>query len=300
LNPEADSGAAFVELRPVLLGVAYRMLGVVAEAEDVVQDAYVRWTSADRAEVRSARAYLTTMVTRLCIDRLRSARSQREVYPGPWLPEPLPTSNTDPAVGAELADTLSLAFLVLLEELGPVERAAFLLRDVFEYSYAEIASMVGHNEASCRQLAARARHRIGERRRRFDADAERGRDLTRRFIVACGTGDISELMSVLADDVVVWTDGGGKARAAPRPVVGAVRAARWLVNVAKRNPPDATVRQVTLNGHPGVVIEASGEVTTALVLDVIDGQVSGVRVVTNPEKLGAVRGHGVSVDEEVR
>lgn len=287
-SPQAE--ADFIELRPVLLGVAYRMLGVVAEAEDVVQDAYLRWTSGDRAEVQSPRAYLTTMVTRLCIDRLRSGRSKREIYPGPWLPEPMPTEDTDPARGAELADSLSMAFLVLLEELGPVERAAFLLHDVFGYSYPEIASMVGQSEANCRQLVARARHRIGDRRRRFDADAERGRELTRRFIIACGTGDVSGLMSMLADDVVLWSDGGGKARAAPRPVVGPLRVSRWLVNVAKRTPPDATIRVTVLNGQPGVVIEVSGKVTTALVLDIVDDQVSAVRAVTNPEKLTAVQG----------
>lgn len=291
MSSAADPSEVFIELRPVLVGVAYRMLGVVAEAEDAVQDAYIRWTAGDREDVVSPRSYLTTMVTRLCIDRLRSARSRREVYPGPWLPEPLPTYDADPGAGAELADTLSLAFLVLLEELRPVERAAFLLHDVFDYPYPEIASTLGHSEANCRQLVARARHRIGDRRRRFDADTQRGKDLARRFVTACGTGDMAELVSLLAEDVVVWSDGGGKARAAPRPVVGTLRASRWLINVAKRNPEGAVVHEMTLNGQPGVVIEASGQVTAALVLDIIGGQVSGVRVVANPEKLCAVQAH---------
>lgn len=288
-RPPSDLDAEFVELRPALVGVAYRMLGAASEAEDVVQDAYLRWARTDRATVSSPQGYLTTTVTRLCIDRLTSARSRRESYPGSWLPEPLPTKDDDPAAGAELADSLSLAFLVLLEELGPVERAAFLLRDVFGYSYGEIASTVGRSEANCRQLVTRARQRIGDRRRRFDADPKRGKELTERFMVACGTGDVSGLVSLLADDVVVWSDGGGRAKAAPRPVFGADRASRFLVNLAKRTEPGAVVNPTTLNGQPGLVIVESGRVSVALVLDVLEGRIIGVRIVTNPEKLVAVQ-----------
>jgi len=265
------------------------MLGVAAEAEDVVQDAYIRWISVDREKVSSARAYLTTTVTRLCIDRLRSARARRESYPGSWLPEPVPTGDDDPAAGAELADSLSLAFLVLLEELGPVERAAFLLRDVFGYPYGEVAATIGRTEDNSRQLVARARQRIGDRRRRFDADAKHGQELTERFLVACGTGDTSGLMSLLAEDVVVWSDGGGKARAAPRPVFGPKRASRFLVNIAKRIDSGASAQLVTLNGQPGLVIVGPDSVSAALVLDIFERQIVGVRVVTNPEKLGAVQ-----------
>ncbi|MGO9341496.1 MAG: RNA polymerase sigma-70 factor [Acidimicrobiales bacterium] len=283
--------AQFVELRPVLFGVAYRMLGSAAEADDIVQEAYLRWAAVDDAVVASPRAYLTTIVTRLSIDRLRSARARRETYRGPWLPEPIVVDETDtPELeGAELADNLSLAFLVLLEELAPAERAAFLLRDVFGYPYVEIARTLERSETACRQLVSRARHRIGDRRKRFDADRERSRELTRRFVGACATGDVDELMALLTDDVVIWTDGGGRVKSAPRPVVGPWRAARFLIHVAKDLQAGVTMREETLNGQPGVVFDVDGEVTSAVVFDVLGGQIAGIRVVANPEKLTALR-----------
>jgi RNA polymerase sigma-70 factor (ECF subfamily) len=283
--------AQFVELRPVLFGVAYRMLGSAAEADDIVQEAYLRWAGIDDAAVASPRAYLTTIVTRLSIDRLRSARVRRESYRGPWLPEPIVLDEQDSAQpdGGELADSLSLAFLVLLEELAPAERAAFLLRDVFGYPYGEIARTLERSETACRQLVSRARHRIGDRRKRFDADDERSRELTRRFVGACATGDVEELMALLTDDVVVWTDGGGKVKSAPRPVVGPWRAARFLIHVAKGLQDGVTLREETLNGQPSVVFEIDGEVTSAVVFDVLGGQIAGIRVVANPEKLTTLR-----------
>jgi RNA polymerase sigma-70 factor, ECF subfamily len=285
----------FLELRPALFGVAYRMLGSATEADDVVQDAYVRWCQRRAGPVEAPPAYLTTIVTRLCIDRLRSARSRRESYKGPWLPEPLAVDAPGPGESAELADSLSLAFLVLLEELQPVERAAFLLHDVFDYPYDEIAGMVDRSEAACRQLVSRARHRVDAPRRRFDADRAHGRELTRRFLVACGTGDLDGLLSLLADDVTVWTDGGGRVRAALRPVTGPKRAARFLLSVAKRVPSGVSSSEVDLNGQPGLVFAVDGTVTMALTLDVCDGLVVDVRVVTNPDKLVALqRGAGRS------
>ncbi|MFZ0666712.1 MAG: RNA polymerase sigma factor SigJ [Acidimicrobiales bacterium] len=303
----------FVELRPWLFGVAYRMLGVAAEAEDVLQDAYLRWASVDDSSVESPRAYLTTIVTRLSIDQLRAAKVGRGSYKGPWLPEPIEAGSggagsgevgsgglgsgglgsgagvePGPEAGVVLADSLSLAFLVLLEELAPAERAAFLLREVFGYEYSEIARMLERNEPACRQLVSRARHRVGDRRKRFEADHEQSRELTRRFVFACGTGDIEGLMSLLAEDVVVWTDGGGKATSAPRPVVGPWRAARFLVHVAKTFP-NATVGEMTLNGQPGLIFEENGRVTSAVVIDVLDGKIAGIRVVANPEKLTALQ-----------
>jgi RNA polymerase sigma-70 factor (ECF subfamily) len=231
-------------------------------------------------DVRSVRAYLVTIVTRLCLDRLRSARSTREMYAGPWLPEPLVVDEKE---AAEQADTLSLAFLVLLEELTPLERAAYLLHDVFGYSFEEVGRSLGRTPAACRQLGARARKRIEERRQRFDADLCQGRALTDRFLVACATGDLTGLLSMLSDDVVVWADGGGKVRAAMRPVVGPYRCSRFLVNVAKksRGHPHAIV----LNGQPATVLVDEGAVVAALVLDILDGAVVGVRAVTNPDKL---------------
>lgn len=278
----------FLSLRPMLFGVAYRMLGSATDAEDVLQDAYLRWQGQTEGEVASPRSFLTTVVVRLGIDHLRSARVRRAAYVGPWLPEPLATDDDDPALVAELADTLSLAFLVLLEELSPLERAAFILREVFAYTYAEMAPMLGRSEGACRQLASRARRQIAERRRRFDADRRQGEQLADRFVTACAGGDVQALLGLLADDVVVWTDGGSTAKAAPRPVVGASRAARFLINTAKRLSPGSAVRYASINGQPGIIIEEAGAPITAAVLDVIDGVVSGVRVVANPDKLEAL------------
>jgi RNA polymerase sigma-70 factor, ECF subfamily len=282
----------FVEQRRMLFGVAYRMLGSAAEADDIVQEAYLRWEAVDDADVASPRAYLSTIVTRLSIDRLRSAQVRRETYAGPWFPEPIVMDETDDDLaveGAELADSLSLAFLVLLEELAPTERAAFLLRDVFGYPYEKIATTLERSEAACRQLVSRARHRIGGRRKRFDADREHSRELTRRFVAACATGDVDDLMSLLTDDVVIWTDGGGKVKSAPRPVVGPWRAARFLIHVAKSLPAGVTVREESLNGQPGVVFEVEGDVTSAVVVDVLGDRIAGIRVVANPEKLTALQ-----------
>lgn len=272
--------AAFEEWRPLLFGIAYRMLGSAADAEDVVQDASIRWLGRLDRDVQSVRAYLVTIVTRLCLDQLSSARSTRVTYAGPWLPEPVVVDETE---AAEQADTLSLAFLVLLEELTPLERAAYLLHDIFGYSFEEVGRSLGRTSAASRQLGARARKRIEERRQRFDADLRQGRALTDRFVVACATGDLSGLLSMLSDDVVVWTDGGGKVRAAMRPVVGPYRSSRFLVNVAKklRGFPLATV----LNGQPATVFVDGGAVVAALVLDILDGAIVGVRAVTNPDKL---------------
>jgi len=279
----------FLGLRPALFAVAYRMLGSATEAEDVLQEAYLRWATRGGEPVATPKAYLTTIVTRLCIDQSRSARARRQTYTGPWLPEPVETQPPDPTAGAELADSLSLAFLVLLEELRPAERAAFLLHDVFDYPYPEIARMIDRSEANCRQLVSRARRSVDARRRHFDADRAQGRELTRRFIVACGTGDLEGLVTLLADDVVVWTDGGGRVRAAVRPVVGVDRSSRFLLSVARRIPAGTTSREVSLNGQPGIVFEYDGTVTVALALDVIGGRVAGVRVVTNPDKLVALQ-----------
>jgi RNA polymerase sigma-70 factor (ECF subfamily) len=273
--------AAFEEWRGLLFGIAYRMLGSASDAEDIVQEACLRWLGRGDDQIASVRAYLVTVVTRLCIDQLDSARSQRLTYAGPWLPEPVVLDDQSSAL--EQADSLSLAFLVLLEELTPPERAAYLLHDIFGYHFEEIGRSLGRTAPGCRQLAARARRRIEDRRQRFDADFEQGRELTDAFLRACGTGDLDGLRELLADDVVVWTDGGGKARAAPRPVVGAYRSSRFLVNVAKRQ--NGVPRQVTLNGQPGTVLVDHGVVVASLVLDIRDRKVVGVRVMSNPDKL---------------
>jgi RNA polymerase sigma-70 factor, ECF subfamily len=284
---DADSDAAALEeCRPLLFGIAYRMLGSAADAEDIVQEAGVRWLKRGSVPVRSPRSYLATVVTRLCLDELESARARRVTYAGPWLPEPVIVEESS---ALEQADSLSLAFLVLLEELTPPERAAYLLHDVFGYSFDEVAQSLGRSAAACRQLAVRARRHVEVRRQRFDADLNHGRELTDRFLVACGTGDLSGLLAMLSDDVVVWTDGGGKVRAAMRPVLGSHRSSRFLLNVAKR--ATGVPCAVILNGQPATLFVDHGSVVIALVLDIVDGLIVGVRVVTNPDKLQRLTAH---------
>lgn len=278
----------FLELRPKLFGLAYRMLGSAADAEDVLQEAYLRWRQRARTDVRSPSSFLATVVARLCLDSLGSARARRERYVGPWLPEPLLVDEADPADAAELADSLSLAFLVLLEELSPAERAAFLLHDVFDYGYPELAGILARQAPACRQLVARARRHLDARRRRFDTDRRRAAQLTEQFVAACSSGDIDALAGMLADDVVVWADGGGQVKSALRPIIGPAKAARFLAAVAQTVPPGAEVGPVLLNGQPGLVIVHAGVAINAIVLDVIDGRISDVRIVANPDKLRAV------------
>jgi RNA polymerase sigma-70 factor, ECF subfamily len=275
-----EDAATFEEWRGLLFGIAYRMLGSAADAEDMVQETYLRWVRRHGDPVESVRAYLVTIVTRLCIDELNSARVKRLSYTGPWLPEPIVTDET---FDVEHADSLALAFLVLLEELTPPQRAAYLLHDIFGYSFDEIAGSMGRTAASCRQLAQRARRHIDERRQRFDADLRQGQELTRAFVMACGTGDLDALLALLSDDVVVWTDGGGKVRAAFRPVVGPFRSSRFLLHVAKK--VQGMPRETTLNGQPAMVFVEEAQVRAALVLDIREGKVVGVRTVTNPDKL---------------
>jgi RNA polymerase sigma-70 factor (ECF subfamily) len=251
----------------------------------MLQEAYLRWAQRGPAEVGSPRGFLTTTVVRLCLDELKSARKRRERYVGPWLPEPLLVDDRDGAAAAEMADSLSMAFLVLLEELAPHERAGLLLHDVFGYGYAEIAGMLNRSEPAARQLVSRARHRVGERRQRFDADRAQGQQLAERFLDACTTGDIQGLMSMLAEDVVVWTDGGGKAKAAPNPIFGPAKSARFLVAIASTVPPGSAVRPAQVNGQPGLIIRDAAAVHSVIAFDIIDGVIVGIRVVVNPEKL---------------
>jgi RNA polymerase sigma-70 factor (ECF subfamily) len=283
----AEDAALFEEWRELLFGISYRMLGGATEAEDIVQEAYLRWSQRrPDVVVESVRSYLVTIVTRLCLDHLSSARVRRLTYPGPWLPEPI---EAEPPSSLEQSDSLTLAFLVLLEELTPPERAVYLLHDIFGYRFDEIADSVGHTVTSCRQLASRARRHIEGRRQRFDADLRHGQELTRQFVAACGTGDLDGLRRLLAEDVVVWTDGGGKVRAAPRPVTGAYRSSRFLMNVSKNFA--GTLREVMLNGQPSMVLLAEERVVGALVLDIREQKVVGVRVVSNPDKLEWLRAH---------
>ena len=278
----------FDEYRPLLFGIAYRMLGSVLDAEDVVQDAYLRWRNAAYAEIGSPRAYLTTIVTRLCLDHLRSARVQREQYVGPWLPEPVLTS-PDPADRVELAESVSLALLVVLETLSPLERAVFVLREAFAFSYAEIAAMLGKSEPAVRQLARRAREHVNARRPRFNADQVMRRRVTERLLTASMNGDLDALMGVLAPGVTLVADGGGVVRAPLRSVAGADKVARFLVAVSQKQPADLRAHVVALNRAPGVVFRSAGSPIGVFLLDVADDQVQTLYLVANPEKLAGVR-----------
>jgi RNA polymerase sigma-70 factor (TIGR02957 family) len=281
------------QLRPSAFAIAYRMLGSVAEAEDVVQEALLRLHSALEGgeRIESPRAYLATVTTRLSIDVLRSARVRRESYVGEWLPEPLVTdSSADPARHAEMADSLSLAFLVLLERLSPEQRAVFLLHDVFDYGYGEVAEIVGKSEDNARQLAARARRHVEEQKPRFDASRERREELAHRFFAAAEEGELGALESLLADDVVLHGDGGGKVPALARALFGSRRVARtlgaWFRQGAK--VPEAEIREVEVNGQPGAVLMAGGGVVSVMALDIADGRVQSIRSIVNPDKLGHV------------
>jgi RNA polymerase sigma-70 factor, ECF subfamily len=280
------------DLRPLLFSIAYRMVGTVGDAEDLVQEAFLRLHRAEREgdEIESPKAFLTTVVTRLAIDHLRSARVRREEYVGEWLPEPLLVDpDPGPADHAETSDTLSLAFLVLLESLSPLERAVFLLHDVFGYSFGEIAPVVGKSEDNCRQIAARARRAVDARRPRFDPSEEERRQVAERFFRAL-TGDASDIAALLSEDVVLHGDGGGKAPALARAAHGVDRVSRLLANWGRLGVRvKATVDLATVNGQPGAVLRTSdGDVIGVMSLDVVDGRVAEIRSIVNPDKLQRV------------
>lgn len=286
--------AMLEELRPRAFAVAYRMLGSVSEAEDIVQEALLRLhlTTEQGQRIESPRAYLSTVVTRLCIDQLRSARVRRESYVGEWLPEPLVDDGRgDPADHAEVADSLSLAFLVLLESLTPEQRAAFLLREVFDYPYEQIAAIIGTSEDNTRQLVSRARRHVDEGRPRFEASQQKREQLARSFLAAVSKGDLDALEELLADDVVLHGDGGGRVRSITRPVRGRTRVARLLLSGMRAAEAFGgwSIRQVNVNGQPGALAsDATGTLIAVLVLDIADGRVQAVRSIANPDKLGHV------------
>lgn len=290
----APTGELLEELRPGAFAIAYRMLGSVAEAEDIVQEALLRFHRAfgEGEGVESPRAYVATVATRLAIDQLRSARARRESYVGEWLPEPLMTDpDDDPSRQAEMADSLSLAFLVLLESLSPEQRAVLLLRDVFDYGYDEIAGIVGTSVDSVRQLASRARRHVDEGRPRFEASREQRDELARRFFAATQDGDLAGLEALLADDVVLHGDGGGRVPALAHSLHGPTRVAGTLLAWARQGAriPGAGVRQVEVNGQPGgLVLDGEDRVISVMALDIAEGQIRGVRSIVNPDKLGHI------------
>ncbi|MBB5909214.1 RNA polymerase sigma-70 factor [Actinoalloteichus hymeniacidonis] len=271
--------------RTRLFAIAYRLLGSASEAEDAVQDTFLRWNDAERGSIREPAAWLTTVLTNLCLTRLTSARARRESYIGPWLPEPVITDSQalGPLDTVEQRESVSMAFLVLLERLTPPERAVFVLREAFEYGHREIAGILGITETNCQQLYHRARERVNRDRPRFDAVPEKGRRIAQRFLEAARGMDIAGLESMLAADVVAWSDGGGKANAARRPVFGADRVARLLAGFMRKGGFTTVFTEV--NGAPAWLAIADGRPITALVLHIVDERITAIHTSVNPDKL---------------
>ncbi len=293
--PEDPTAAGYAEFRPLMFSIAYRMTGSISDAEDIVQEAFLRLTRVlrDGASIDSPKAYLATVTTRLAISHLRSARVRRESYVGAWLPEPLLSgTEPDPAERAEMSDSLSMAFLVLMESLTPTERAVFLLHEVFGYDYKEIADITGTSEPNCRQtrireIFARARHHVDEGKPRFEASRQQREEVARRFFAATEGGDLAALLELLAPDVTMVGDGGGKAWAAARPVHGPLQVARFMLGLARRGPKMGASEELTwVNGQPGAIThDAEGRVINVFALDIADGKVQAIRSVINPDKL---------------
>ncbi|VEG41417.1 RNA polymerase sigma-70 factor, TIGR02957 family [Mycolicibacterium flavescens] len=290
-----DDQQTFADHRNLLFAIAYRILGSAADAEDVVQDAWFKWSADDRSQVSDPKAYLSRIVSNLSMDRLRSTQRQRETYVGPWLPEPILTAS-DAADDAVTADSVSLAMLVVLETLSPLERAVFVLKEAFDFSYAEIAEAVERSESAVRQAAHRAREHVQARRPRFEADRAKKRQVTERFFAASVGGDINALLEMLAPEVTLWTDGGGKVRQALRPLIGAANVARWLAGTAKRpyegiEIADMTAEVVEINGGPGIVLSGAGRIIATLTVDLDDdGRIATIHNIANPDKLRAIAG----------
>jgi RNA polymerase sigma-70 factor, ECF subfamily len=299
MSSSTDPNAAdpFETHRPLLFSIAYRMLGSVMEAEDIVQEAYLRYRAVAPETIRSPRAFLSTVVTRLCLNQLESARAQREAYIGVWLPEPVVTGDgtaldalvISPAQHAELHESLSLALLVLLEQLTPAERAVFLLREVFDYAYAEIAAILGKDEAACRQLFSRAKNHIAEHRPRFTATPDQHRQLLGQFMQAVSIGQLDGLLQVLAEDVTMWADGGGKVRgAATRPIHGRMAVAQFVLASTRYLAPNYHAEIAEINGRPAAVLRVGERAVLMIAVEVDRDHVREIRVIGNPDKLSRV------------
>jgi RNA polymerase sigma-70 factor (ECF subfamily) len=289
---EDDAGAVtllaiFDQYRGLLFSIAYRMLGSVADAEDMLQETFLRWQRVSEDSIRSPRALLVTIISRLCINQLQSARSQREQYVGQWLPEPIVTEpGSNPLDLLHIDESVSMAFLVMLERLTAVERAVFLLREVFEYEYGEIANIVGETEANCRQILHRARQHVGAARPRFSAPEPKHNELLERFLEATASGDMKGLIELLANDVVLQSDGGGKGLAVPNIVSGADKVGRGILGgLDKLVPKNLVRRKVQINGKPGIISYLDGRPYAVVTLDVSEGRIRTIYVITNPEKL---------------
>jgi len=273
--------------RPRLFGIAHRMLGRVSEAEDMVQEVWLRWQKQDAAEIQSPKAWLVSAVTRLCIDQLRSARREREQYYGTWLPEPLMPTTTDPEPDAstELADSLTMAFMLILESLGPTERAVFLLREVFDYDYADVAAIVDKSEANCRQIVRRAKVELQAHPKPSAPPTEQARHLVERFVAASTTGDVNSVLALLAEEPTIYSDGGGKVKAVRQPIRGLDFVSRFLVGVWPRFLAPMERQFVDINGSPGLVMRSHGQVRYAFSFETAHDRVRNIYVISNPDKL---------------
>ena len=281
---------SFETYRPYLFSIAYRMLGSAMDGEDMVQETYLRSQGTPPETIRSLKAFLTTIIIRLCVDQLQLARRKREVYVGPWLPEPILTAATpaseDPAERVEREESISLAFLVLLEELQPFERAVFLLREVFAYQFAEIATMLDKSEAACRRSFSRAKLHLSEHRPRFPASAQTHRQLLSGYFQAAQGGDMTPLMNLLSEQVTLWADAGGKIKtAALHPIVGRDAVARFSLGTVRFLPEDYQVETAEVNGQAALIIRAGGQALFVLTIEVEAGQIQAIRIIANPEKL---------------
>jgi len=294
-SPEARANtsirmATFDQYRSLLFSIAYRMLGSVADAEDILQDTFIRWQQFGNDDIRSPRAFLVTIVSRLCINHLQSARARREEYVGEWLPEPIVTDlGSDPFGMMKIDESLSMAFLLLLERLTPVERAVLLLREVFDYEYSEIASALSLTQANCRQILRRARLHVNAMRPRLQAPKRMQSELLQRFLEAAGTGEMEGLISLLANDVALHSDGGGKAVAVPNVVYGAEKVARGIIGSLKRLVPKDIVRRIaSINGKLGLVNYQNGKPHSVLTFDADGDKIQAIYIITNPEKLSHI------------
>ncbi len=273
----------------MLTRLAYRMLGSLPDADDVVQDAYLRWSAEDRAAVKSPRAYLSAVVTRLCIDRRQSIEERKKTYIGPWLPDPVVESGrSDPSDRLETAESVSMALLLVLESLSPVERAAYLLRRIFDYGYDEIGEILGRSEVNCRQLVSRAEQQIQSRRPRFEPRPDEAERLTAAFLEACSSGDMTSLVNVLATDAVLYSDSGGKVPAALAPIIGADRIARLFLGLLRKAPAGLELRGIRVNGQPGLLVLVNGQIIQVMTFDILEGRIATVFVVRNPDKLARI------------
>jgi len=284
---------SFETYRAYLFAIAYRMLGSAMDAEDIVQETYLRYQATPPETIHSLKAYLTTILTRLCMDQLQLARRKRELYVGPWLPEPILTEETpetvDPEKRVETEESISLAFLVLLEQLQPFERAVFLLREVFAYEFAEIAAMLEKSEAACRRSFSRAKQHLLARRPRFPQAPETHQQLLASFLVAAQSGDMTTLTKLLSENVTLWADGGGKIKQAPlRPIIGRDAVTRFILGTKRFWPEDAYVELQEVNGQTAMIIHAGGQVFSVLAIDVEQGRIEALRIIANPDKLAWV------------